>query len=287
MTILVRARRLAALPLFLLLVSLPAARAVEEERDITPPPFDPKTARTKDMGVGIISPYDKFIALQQELKGKKIAWAQLFTRTAAEIPPAVADREVILPLLLGVRISDGVMAIQARDVERLNKCAGEIERAARALGAGDSSLARARDVRAAANAGEWLKVFADLGFLQQDIMRAVDAEDKSAKGRLVIIGGWLQGVRYVTSIVRENWSPETSNFLREPLLVKALGRMLDELPERERSHPVVQRMQAALRELQAIVDIPLDGQVPLERVNRANALASEVIADAQARARAR
>ena len=86
----------------------------------------------------------------------------------------------------------------------------------------DADLGRARSVRAAANKGEWLKVFMELGFLQQDIMKKIDSPEQSNHGTLLIVTGWMQGARYTSTVIDENYSPETSNLLREPLLAKAL-----------------------------------------------------------------
>ena len=244
-------------------------------------PFDPKNA--VDAGLGMPTPYDKFLALDQALGKKKIDWKAMFSKTAVDIAvDDVTDKQVALPVLLGVRISDGVMAIKARDAELLNRCASEIEAAAKKLGVGDGDLARAKAVRSTANAGEWLKVFMELGFLQQDIMRTLDREENKAQGTLVIVGGWLQGARYVSTAIKENYTPETSNFLREPLLVKELQKKLDALPAGTKGHALVGRMKSTLGEVYNVVNVKLDGTIPPDQVDRVGALAREAVAAALA-----
>lgn len=239
------------------------------------PPFDPSKA--VDLGLGMPTPYDKFLALDLVLKGK-VNWKSFFSKTAVDVPvDEISDTKVQLPLLLGVRISDGVMAIKARDAELLNKCASEIEAAAKKLGTPEGDLKRAKGVRAAANAGEWLKVFMDLGFLQQDILKTLDKPENKTQGALVTIGGWLQGARYVTGVIDENYTPANSNYLREPLLVKALIGKIDGLPEAEKSSPLVTKAKTALTEIGEIVNIKLDGSIPKDKVERINALATEVV----------
>lgn len=245
------------------------------------PPFDPKTA--VDAGLGMPTPYDKFLALDQVLGKKKIDWKGYFSKTAVDIAvDDITDKQVVLPTLLGVRISDGVMAIKARDAELLNRCASEIEAAAKKLGVAESDLARAKAVRSTANAGEWLKVFMELGFLQQDIMKTLDKEENKAQGSLVIVGGWLQGARYVTSAIRDNYTPETSNYLREPLLVKELSKKLDALPAGTKSNPLVTKMSGSLREIGGIIDIKLDGSIPADKVDRVRTLSTEIVSSALA-----
>ncbi len=242
-------------------------------------PFDPKKA--VDAGLGMPSPYDKFLALDQVLGKKKIDWKAAFSKTAVDIAvDDITDKQVVLPVLLGVRISDGVMAIKARDAELLNRCASEIEAAAKKLGVAEGDLARAKAVRSTANAGEWLKVFMELGFLQQDIMKTLDREENKAQGSLVIIGGWVQGARYVSAVIKDNYTPETSNFLREPLLVKELVKKLDALPAGTKGSPLVVKMGASLREMGEIINIKVDGSITPDKVERVRALATEIVSSA-------
>ncbi len=241
-----------------------------------PPPFDPKTA--EDGGLGMPSPYDKFVALDQVLSKAHVNWRQYFSKTKVDVDvDEITETKVALPTLLGFRISDGVMAIKAHDAELLNKCASDIEAMAKKLGVGDTELARAKKIRSAANAGEWLKVFMELGFLQQDIMKTLDKAENKTQGTLVIVGGWLQGARYVTSVIKDNYSPETSNYLREPMLVGALLAKLQTLPADTQKSPIVEKMVSALTEIKGIVDIKLDGSIPADKVDRVKSLASEVV----------
>lgn len=264
-------------------VSLTPPAPAQEDVPVTqkspgnePPPFDPKTAQ--DGGLGMPTPYDKFVALDAAVGKARVNWKQYFSKNKVDVDAdEIADLKVALPTLLGFRISDGVMAIKAHDAELLNRCASDIEAMAKKLGVGEAELTRAKKVRAAANAGEWLKVFLDLGFLQQDIMRTLDRGENKAQGTLVIVGGWLQGARYVTAVVEDNYTPDASNVLREPLLVGALLAKLQTLPEATRQSPVVEKMASVLGEIRGIVDIKLDGAVPPEKVARVRALASEVV----------
>lgn len=242
------------------------------------PPFD--LSKATDGGLGMPTPYDKFLALDLVVKGK-VNWKSYFSKNAVDVPvDDISDLKVRLPLLLGVRISDGVMAIKARDAELLNKCASEIEAAAKKLGTPESDLKRAKSVRSAANAGEWLKVFMDLGFLQQDILKTLDKPENKSQGALVTVGGWLQGARYVTAVINDNYSPTISNYLREPLLVKALIAKLDDLPEPEKSSPTVSKTKATLMEIGQIVNIKLDGSLTKEQVERIQTLSTAVVTDA-------
>jgi hypothetical protein len=253
-----------------------AAAEKNTEKASEKAPYDPKTA--KDAGVGMPTPYDKFLALDQVLTKDKVKWDDTFRKVAIDIDPdSFTDKDVAIPMILGVRIADGVMAIKASNAELLNKCATDIEKLAKKMGVADADLARARAVRAAANKGEWLKVFMELGFLQQDIMKKIDQPENATHGTLLIVSGWMQGARYTTTVVDENYSAETSNVLREPLLAKALNEKVGALPEKLQSSPLVAKLREVLPQIEKILTIPLDGSISKENVGELNRLATEVV----------
>jgi hypothetical protein len=250
----------------------PAQKGESEEKA----PFDPSKA--KDAGVGMPTPYDKFIALDQVLTKTKVNWGQTFRKVAVDIDPdTFTDKDVAVPMILGVRIADGVMAIKAKDAELLNKCASDIEKLAKKLGVSDADLGRARAVRAAANKGEWLNVFLELGFFQQDIMKKIDEPEHATHGTLLIVCGWMQGARYTTTVVGENYSAETSNLLREPLLVRALKEKIESLPDNLKSSSLVAKLRDVLPQVEKILTIPLDGSISKENVEELNKLATDVV----------
>jgi hypothetical protein len=250
----------------------PAQKGESEEKAA----YDPSKA--KDAGVGMPTPYDKFIALDQVLTKTKVNWQQTFRKVAVDIDPdAFTDKDVAVPMILGVRIADGVMAIKAKDAELLNKCASDIEKLAKKLGVSDADLGRARAVRAAANKGEWLKVFMELGFFQQDIMKKIDEPEHATHGTLLIVTGWMQGARYTTTVVDENYSAETSNLLREPLLAKALKEKIESLPANLQSSSLVAKLREVLPKIETILTIPLDGSISKENVEELNKLATDAV----------
>jgi hypothetical protein len=261
--------------LFFSIVCLGALAAIAAENE-EKAPYDPKTA--KDAGVGMPTPYDKFIALDQVLTKTKVKWDDTFRKVAVDVDPdSFTDKDVAVPMILGVRIADGVMAIKANNAELLNKCATDIEKLAKKMGVADADLGRARAVRAAANKGQWLKVFMELGFLQQDIMKKIDDPEHATHGTLLIVCGWMQGARYTTTVVSENYSPETSNLLREPMLAKALKEKVESLPANLQNSPLVAKLRDVLPQIEKILTIPLDGTISKENVGELNRLATEVV----------
>jgi hypothetical protein len=238
--------------------------------------FDPKQA--KDGGLGMPTPYDKFIALDQLVPSGEINWNQTFRKVAVDIDPdQFTDKDTVIPMILGVRIADGVMAVKARDVELLNKAASDIETLAKRMGVADSDLNRARAVRAAANKKEWLNVFMELGFFQQDIMKKLEDKESASRTTLLITAGWLQGARYTTALIEDHYTAATSQLLREPKLIDALSAKMESLPANAKQNAAVAKMREALPKIGKIINIPLDGSVPKESVAELNRLSTEAV----------
>jgi hypothetical protein len=237
-------------------------RAVAQEKAA----FDRNSAT--DAQIGLPSPYDKFLGLDQVLNLTYADWKNVYNEIARSVDVAKYTDESDVALALGVKIADGVMSIKARDVQGLNDCSKEIEDLAKKLGVKDDEMSRAKIVRAHANKGEWLQVFMELGFLQTDIMKSLRSQNNDQRRSLIITAGWMQGLQYTAYVVGKYYSAPVSNYLREPLLVRAMQMDLDRLPETIKDSPKVTTLIAAMPALYSIVNIPVEGSIPKESVDK-------------------
>jgi len=237
-------------------------------------------AKATDGGVGMPTPYDKFLALDEVLSKGKVDWAKVARAYSKAIDTdEFKDTTVAVPLALGMRIADGVMTVKAKDAEQLNRCASDIEKLAKKLGVSDAEMSRGRAVRTAANKGDWLKVFMELGFFQQDIMKKLTDEKDPTKGTLIVVAGWLQGARYTAGVVEENYTPALSNILREPMLVKSLAEKVAALPASVKSTPQVAKTADALQQLGKLLDIPTEGTISKDDVHKIVSVTSDAVAE--------
>jgi hypothetical protein len=235
-------------------------------------------SKAVDGGLGMPTPFDKFLALDAALPKGKVDWEKAYRGNARDIDPDdFKDKEVGVPMALGVRIADGVMAVKAKNAELLNACATDIEKLAQKIGVAESELTRARAVRTAGNKGEWLKVFMELGFFQQDIMKRIEEQKSSSRGTLLIVTGWMQGARFTAGLVEENYTPALSNLLREPMLAKALRAKIEALPAETKAQPGVAKIREVLPRIVQILDIPTEGTITREKVTELKNLATEVV----------
>ena len=237
-------------------------------------PFDMSQAKNSELGLP--SPMDKLLGLDAALGGKSVAWAGIFQEIARNADLGALKEETNVCLALGVRIADGIVAVKARDANALNDCANDIEALAKKLKVSDTQLERAKKTRALANKGQWTLVFWEMGCLQVDIMHSLNERGNEKRRTLIIAAGWLQGVHYAMHVISSHYTPALSNILREPLLVKAMMTEMQALPEATKSNPRVVKLTAALAELYDIVNIPLDGTIEKEKVQKANQLAQKL-----------
>ncbi len=235
-------------------------------------------SKAVDKGVAMPTPLDKFLALTLLVNTAKIDWVGTFHAVAVDInPDRYTDKEVSIPQVLGLRIADGIMAVQAKDAELLGKAASDIEKLATKLNVSNSDLARARRVRALANEGKWLNVYQELAFLQQDIMQKLEENPKDQRSSLLMISGWLQGCRYTSRLIQDHYSNDSSNILREPLLVKALIQKNDSLPAATKQISSVAIISQALPSLHKIVNVKIDAPISKEQIMLLDKLATNCV----------
>jgi len=226
---------------------------------------DVKTARTRP------TPLFKFYAMERVLgpvaSGNPDFWPGFYNKVQCDIDPDdYKDTGVAIPVLLGFRICDGVMAIKARNAEKLNACSDDIEKLARKMGVKDSEMTRARKVRSYANKGEWNRVFLELGFLQRDI-EANQTGGLDAK-KILYAAGWLQGARYYSTIVHEHYGPDLAALLREPLFVRSLAEDLRTSKTATVESAIVQQILASLDKVAGLVDVPINTALSREQVEQ-------------------
>lgn len=234
----------------------------------TPPASNPPADFSKavDKGMSMPTPIDKFLALTLLIKTKDINWKGLFNANQLSVDvDTITDKEVQIPLLIGARMADGVMAVQAKDAALLKKVASDIEKLAEKIDLSKEDLSRSKRITQLAEANKWLLVIAELGFLQQDIMQKLEERNNDPRSTLVILAGWYQGARYTSSIILDNYSDDTSNILREPLLVKHLQTKSATLPDSVKNHKMVAGMIEGLPTLHDYVNIGIDK--PISKAN--------------------
>jgi hypothetical protein len=93
----------------------------------------------------------------------------------------------------------------------------------------------------------------------------------------MISAAWLQGARYAASVVDQNFSATTSNILREPVLVKSLIERIESLPNSVKTQAKVAVLASALSKIAPLVDIPTEGSISKENVEKIKTVCAEAV----------
>jgi hypothetical protein len=239
----------------------------------------PPASERQSVGLPEVNVIDKLLAIEIALaqtlgRSKEDDWAQdyreLYQKYKEDGNPGFIEPKgrAALALALGVKASDGVLALKGRDVEALNDCAEQIEKLALRLGVDQEYLGKAYNVKHHANQGQWLEAFMFLGYLQHEVIRKLDTEPENKEDAvLVVMGGWLQAGRCVTDIILKHYTPDLSNTIREPKILQLMIAEMNKLDDAVKQDPYVQKLMAFLPKALEIVNVGLREPVfPREKV---------------------
>lgn len=260
----------------ILALLLPASSIIAQE-DVAPP----KSQRQTLNDLPLINVIDKLLAIEAVLnrtlrrsteeewiKDYEKLYQQFMRNGELSALPEGGKNEVYDCLALGIKGSDAVVALKARDVEAMNLSADQIEQIALKIGATRRELGMADTVKRYANKGQWFDAFLALGYLQRNVVSYLRSNpEKKPKAVLVIVGGWLQGGRCVTHYISENYNPALSNILREPKFVDMVKENMDDLPPAYLSDPMIMKIDKLLPEIRQRVNVGLHDPVKKEDVD--------------------
>lgn len=238
----------------------------------------PDLNETKKMGMGTPSPIDKMMAINQILGKGGINWSEVFSNNQVDVDPDnLSDQAELIPIWIGIRMSDGVLAIMARDTEHLNAVSQDIEKLAEKVGVEAGELSRAKKVRTYANRGEWPRVFLELGWLQKDVLDTLADDGFKGRKALVLASGWLQGARTFSKVVDENYSEDTGELLREPLLIDELTKSLQGCEAINKEGSITAALATAIASLKEPINVPMLSPVPQADVKKIRKITEEFV----------
>lgn len=229
---------------------------------------------------------DKLIALEQDLKieGKTIDWSSQYEdfKFVIKDPESITDK-ALLCTLLGIKMTDGTLALKGKDAGRLNDCADTIEVLARALEVPETDLDAGFKIKDAVNRGDWMNAFMQLGMLQHSIMKSLKSREKGERdlGVMIVCGAWFQGARITVSLIQENYTGVLSNYLRAPVFTSLMKRELLLIDDPDlKSSAQLQFLVANLDEIYKIVNVSMDhtvaaGWIPKEGLQRLSTIANQ------------
>ncbi|HSI86621.1 MAG: hypothetical protein ACAI35_15000 [Candidatus Methylacidiphilales bacterium] len=213
--------------------------APEKKEGEAPTPTKPG----KDTYMGVASAIEMVSSVTTS--GVPIAeWQAAGKKTAVEVP---MDRKIAkdgeTALLLGVKVSDGVVASYAKDNQTVSRMAPTVMRMAEALGAKKEDMEEALTISKALLEGNVFTIVNKLNTLAVAVQANMEdgtAEDK-ALANLIAVAGYFQGLRTTAYVLSEdkNYTAERTNVFRQENTLKAIMERINALPDNLKKLPTV------------------------------------------------
>lgn len=227
----------------------------------------PATIDVKAEGAPLISssvipiPLEVFAALDK--LGKQNWAGQLEKRDLS--PRADRSRSA---LLFGLAISRGFVAVQAKDTDEIKKVGMAVQRLAGSLGVSRPVEGRIKVIIETVEDRNWDGVKQEFDRTRQTVLNEMKTMRDDDLANLVALGGWLGGTGALSSILKENYSPETSDLLNQAGLLMQLKQEFDKLPAGIKRDEVFHKIEQTLVALEKLMTSEPGGVFTLAQVSK-------------------
>lgn len=168
-------------------------------------------------------------------------------------------------LLLGALIAEGFVAVEARDLAETKSIGRSLRTLARGLGIERAVLRRSRSIIDHAESGDWTAVRAEWDEVLPDVQNGMDRIRSEPLAHLVSLGGWLRGTEALTALLRQRYSEENAQLLRQPVLLDYFEEQLANMSGSLQGDHAVARMAEGLRQMRRALPAG-DGKVSRKKV---------------------
>ncbi|MEX2581302.1 MAG: hypothetical protein WD342_19755 [Verrucomicrobiales bacterium] len=156
-------------------------------------------------------------------------------------------------MLFGLVVSEGFIAVQAKDKEAVRGIGRDVLKLAGSLGVPGSVEVHANSIVTSAGRGDWPTVRQELDRTRQTVLDKMKELRDDELVDLVSLGGWLGGTEALASALKSNYSEEGSDLLNQPELVKQLKKAFNELPRRSKRGKVFVQVSKTLDHLESLM----------------------------------
>ncbi len=240
--------------------SRPATLLTEEERNNA----------TQIDDISVPTPGEFFAAID---KIGTPQWASMFR---APVPNTFKNR-LQIALHIGGLVADGYVAVEAQDSQQVKNIGRDLIAFARALAVSEDLIARGSSIVEFADNFEWSALREELEATQNEVKLALTAQKDDELIILVTLGAWLRAAEIASAVIMQNYNPDAACLLRQPRLAAFLRSKIEALPQAKQEDPLVQKVGAALTELETTLRFAPDHLPTLEEVTKIHTLASGIV----------
>lgn len=222
------------------------------------------------------TPAEFFAAIDKAGKPDWMAFYREPVPTTYPTRPATA-------LNLGALVTDGYVAVEAQDGQRVKNTGRDIIALARALGVGEDVLMRGKSIGDFADKNDWFALREELEATTNEVRRAMVNQRDEALASLISAGAWLRALEVGSRAAQMSGEEASVSLLRQPELVGWLRSEMQRLPETSRGGTVVTRTDMTLAAVEDNMTVPADGEFDAARVESIHKTTAQFIADMSAR----
>lgn len=179
--------------------------------------------------------------------------------------------------VLGARVADAYVAVQARDLPAFERAVASIETIAFDFTQDQSFRRKLNTANKMAKDERWLDLKTVLETFRGDVLRELQLNRNQDAVTLATFGGWLRGLQLATLTLTQSYDVESTRMLRQPGLIGHLRRKLNALGPDTKAEPFVEKLTERMPEIVKIVDAPGVATIAAPEIKRLNGMAMELM----------
>ncbi|MBU1612209.1 MAG: hypothetical protein KKC99_10230 [Proteobacteria bacterium] len=202
-----------------------------------------------------------------------------WSKVAGSSPRYDYGDNYVRALNLGLRATDGLVAILSKDKAKLGEVIVVVITLAEDLMVQDTILDRSSTFEQLANEGRWSELRDELDSLRYLIEMEMDQIGDQDIATLVRVGGWLKGLTATAGLMKkQHYSDNVTSILYQPNLVDYFTVELANMEPEAKANPLAQALMKALPKIRALVNVGYGKPVPDKNIEELHRLGSALVA---------
>jgi predicted nucleic acid-binding protein len=243
--------------------------------DEHPPLTDDEKAIFSDNYL-VPSPNELFSALNKLGQGN---WNTIVSAIKAEPKKKKIDYtdRKIQAMNLGIRVTDGLMGVAAKDKSLIEDLAPVIQSLARKLNVKKNLISVGDKVKELARQEKWPEVTHELDKLQASILQEMIDQRDHDSAKLGSLAGWLEGLHLVSKSLTENYNEEASQLLRQVWLVNNFLKEIEKLEGTTKSKQYLSHIEDGMKQIKKLVDVDKEQPISKENIKKLYEISKSLI----------
>lgn len=182
-----------------------------------------------------------------------------------------------IAMAFGSLVAEGFIAVEARDVDDIQKIGMRSLEMAETLGLQSAVKPHSLSVVDASKKGKWDLVRSELDKTQTTVRETMTQQRDQELAGLVSLGGWLRGTHVLTGLIAEDYTYDKAELLNQPGLVGHFRKMVAGLGESLRGTREMIEVEKGLGRVEALLRERGGDEFSLETVQNIHKITREML----------